>query len=100
MTSSLAEPRRYDALVKPKVLVVEDERVILDLLAEHLVRGGFDAQIAATIERATTASKTSAPDQILSKVTERSFRGSTASPGGSGWGLAIAPTDSSTAAGS
>jgi two-component system response regulator RegX3 len=54
--------------VKPKVLVVEDERAISEPLAEHLVREGFDAQVAATIEDATTAFEASAPDLILLDV--------------------------------
>jgi len=54
--------------VKPRVLVVEDERAISEPLAEHLVREGFDAQVAATIEDATAAFEASAPDLILLDV--------------------------------
>jgi len=54
--------------VKPKVLVVEDERAISEPLVEHLVREGFDAQVAATIEEATVAFEASAPDLILLDV--------------------------------
>ena len=68
MSISFAERRRYDALVKPKVLVVEDERAISEPLAEGLVREGFDAQVAATIEDASTVFEASAPDLILLDV--------------------------------
>lgn len=54
--------------MKPRVLVVEDERAISEPLAEHLVREGFDAQVAATIEDATAAFEASAPDLILLDV--------------------------------
>lgn len=54
--------------MKPKVLVVEDERAISEPLAEHLVREGFDAQVAATIEDATAAFEASPPDLILLDV--------------------------------
>ncbi len=54
--------------MKPKVLVVEDERAISEPLAEHLVREGFDAQVAATIEEATAAFEANAPDLILLDV--------------------------------
>ena len=54
--------------MKPRVLVVEDERAISEPLAEHLVREGFDAQVTATIEDATAAFEASPPDLILLDV--------------------------------
>jgi two-component system, OmpR family, response regulator RegX3 len=60
--------RRYDARVKPKVLVVEDERAISEPLAEHLDREGFETQVAGTIEAATASFNNGAPDLILLDV--------------------------------
>jgi len=54
--------------VKPKVLVVEDERAISDPLAEHLEREGFDAEVAGTIEDASKSWHATPPDLILLDV--------------------------------
>ena len=60
--------RRYDAGMKPRVLVVEDEPAISEPLAEHLIREGFDAEVAGTIEEATKAWRASPPDLVLLDV--------------------------------
>jgi two-component system response regulator RegX3 len=54
--------------MKPRVLVVEDERTISEPLVEHLRREGFDADIAATIEEATKTWRATSPDLILLDV--------------------------------
>jgi two-component system response regulator RegX3 len=54
--------------MKPRVLVVEDERAISEPLAEHLVREGFDAEVADTIEAASQAFEARPPDVILLDV--------------------------------
>ena len=54
--------------MKPKVLVVEDERTISEPLVEHLHREGFEAEVAGTIEDATKAWRATPPDLILLDV--------------------------------
>jgi two-component system response regulator RegX3 len=54
--------------MKPRVLVVEDEEAISEPLAEYLAREGFDAEVAPTLERATTSFMASAPDFVLLDV--------------------------------
>ncbi len=54
--------------MKPKVLVVEDEGAISVPLAEHLVREGFDPEVVGTIEAASAAFNSAAPDLILLDV--------------------------------
>jgi two-component system response regulator RegX3 len=54
--------------MKPRVLVVEDERAISEPLAEHLAREGFDAEVADTIEAASQAFEARPPDVILLDV--------------------------------
>src|SRR2546425_3853731 len=60
--------RRYHRLMKPRVLIVEDEDTISEPLAEHLIREGFDPEIAATVEQANEALGRSYPDLILLDV--------------------------------
>src|SRR5512145_2220749 len=54
--------------MKPRILVVEDERVISEPLAEHLERDGFDTEVAATLAEARAALERAAPDVILLDV--------------------------------
>jgi len=54
--------------MKPRVLVVEDEGAIFEPLSEHLVREGFDAEVASTIDTAREAWQRAAPDLILLDV--------------------------------
>ena len=54
--------------MKPRVLVVEDETAISEPLAEHLVREGFDAEVAGTLESGREAFARRAPDLILLDV--------------------------------
>jgi len=54
--------------MKPRVLVVEDEQAISEPLAEHLVREGFDPEVAGTLEAARTSFDRAAPDLILLDV--------------------------------
>jgi len=55
-------------MVKPRVLVVEDEAAISEPLAEHLAREGFDAEIADTLAAGSEAFTRAAPDLILLDV--------------------------------
>ena len=48
--------------------MVEDEAPISEPLAEHLIREGFDAEVAATLEAATDSFRRQAPDLILLDV--------------------------------
>ena len=54
--------------MKPRVLVVEDETAISEPLAEHLVREGFDTEVAGTLEAGREAFARRAPDLILLDV--------------------------------
>ena len=54
--------------MKPRVLVVEDEETISEPLAEHLVREGFDAEVAGTLKEAQEAFHRQEPDLILLDV--------------------------------
>ncbi len=54
--------------MKPRILVVEDERAISEPLAESLEREGFDAEVADTIASARDAYEGRPPDLILLDV--------------------------------
>ncbi|HZB87361.1 MAG TPA: response regulator [Terracidiphilus sp.] len=54
--------------VKPKVLVVDDERVIADTLATILNLSGFDAQAVYSGEKAVELAETFAPDMLITDV--------------------------------
>jgi CheY-like chemotaxis protein len=53
---------------KPKVLVVDDERVIADTLSMILNQSGFDARAIYSGERALELATTFAPDMLISDV--------------------------------
>ncbi|MGA2168447.1 MAG: response regulator [Terracidiphilus sp.] len=53
---------------KPKVLVVDDERVIADTLSMILNQSGFDARAVYSGERALELATTFAPDMLISDV--------------------------------
>jgi CheY-like chemotaxis protein len=53
---------------KPKVLVVDDERVIADSLAMILNQSGFEARAVYSGEKALEASPTFKPDMLISDV--------------------------------
>ncbi|MDR3736935.1 MAG: response regulator [Acidobacteriaceae bacterium] len=54
--------------VKPKVLVVDDERVIADTLAMILNQSGFDARSVYSGEKAVETAGTFAPDMLITDV--------------------------------
>lgn len=54
--------------MKSRALVVEDEPAISEPLVTHLVREGFDAEVAATIEDATASLLRERPDIVLLDV--------------------------------
>jgi two-component system, OmpR family, response regulator RegX3 len=54
--------------MKPRVLVIEDEKAISEPLAEHLVREGFDAEVTSTVKTASVAFRERLPDVILLDV--------------------------------
>ena len=53
---------------KPKVLVVDDERVIADTLAMILNQSGFEARAAYSAEKALELGTTFTPDMLISDV--------------------------------
>ncbi len=53
---------------KPKVLVVDDERVIADTLAMILNQSGFDASAVYSGEKALELAATLQPDMFISDV--------------------------------
>src|SRR5919201_1825771 len=55
-------------MLETHVLIVEDEPGISEPLSSHLVREGFDAQIAPSVEAARAALRGSSPDLILLDV--------------------------------
>ncbi|HEX6231378.1 MAG TPA: response regulator transcription factor [Actinomycetota bacterium] len=54
--------------MKPRILMVEDERAISEPLAESLEREGFDPEVAATLEAARDAYHRQPPDLVLLDV--------------------------------
>lgn len=54
--------------VKPKVLVVDDERVIADTLAMILNQSGFDARATYSGEKAVELASTLTPDMLITDV--------------------------------
>ena len=54
--------------MRPRILVVEDEEVISEPLAEYLERDGFDTEVTATLAEARSALERAAPDVILLDV--------------------------------
>jgi two-component system, OmpR family, response regulator RegX3 len=52
-------------LQRPRVLLVEDERAIIDPLREALDREGFDAGVATSAREALGAARSSSPDLVL-----------------------------------
>jgi DNA-binding response OmpR family regulator len=57
-----------ETLVKPKVLVADDERVIADTLAIILNQSGFEATAVYTGENAVETARTLKPDMLISDV--------------------------------
>jgi two-component system response regulator RegX3 len=62
------EPSGTISLVKPRILVVEDEQAISEPLAESLQREGFDPEVAPTLAVAREACDRQIPDLILLDV--------------------------------
>jgi DNA-binding response OmpR family regulator len=58
----------HENRVKPKVLVVDDERVIADTLAMILNQSGFDARAVYSGEKAVEMASTFAPDMLITDV--------------------------------
>jgi len=58
----------HENRVKPKVLVVDDERVIADTLAMILNQSGFDARAVYSGEKAVDMASTFAPDMLITDV--------------------------------
>ena len=54
--------------MKPKVLVVDDERVIADTLAMILNQSGFEARTAYAGEKAVELAGTFQPDMLITDV--------------------------------
>jgi len=63
-----AQERMPEANIKPKILVVDDERVIADTLAMILNQSGFDARAIYSGEGALELPSTFAPDILISDV--------------------------------
>ena len=58
----------HENRVKPKVLVVDDERVIADTLAMILNQSGFDARAVYSGEKAVEMASTFTPDMLITHV--------------------------------
>jgi len=54
--------------VKPRILLVEDEKAISEPLVTHLAREGFDAEVAGSIAEADDALVRRPPDLVLLDV--------------------------------
>jgi len=61
-------PGRHAPLVKPKILVVDDERVIADTITEILNESGFDATPAYSGDAAIKVIQENCPDVVLTDV--------------------------------
>jgi CheY-like chemotaxis protein len=57
-----------ETILKPKVLVADDERVIADTLTMILNQSGFDARAVYSGEKALELATTFAPDMLISDV--------------------------------
>jgi CheY-like chemotaxis protein len=60
---------------KPRVLVVDDERVIADTLATILNQNGFEASAVYTGAEAVARARTSRPDLVISDVIMQDMNG-------------------------
>jgi CheY-like chemotaxis protein len=60
---------------KPRVLVVDDERVIADTLATILNQNGFEASAVYTGAEAVVRARTSRPDLVISDVIMQDMNG-------------------------
>ena len=60
---------------KPRVLVVDDERVIADTLATILNQNGFEASAAYTGAEAVVRARASRPDLVISDVIMQDMNG-------------------------
>jgi CheY-like chemotaxis protein len=60
---------------KPRVLVVDDERVIADTLATILNQNGFDASAVYTGTAAVDSARSSRPDLVISDVIMQDMNG-------------------------
>jgi CheY-like chemotaxis protein len=58
----------HENRVKPKVLVVDDERVIADTLAMILNQSGFDARAVYSGEKAVELASAFTPDMLITDV--------------------------------
>jgi CheY-like chemotaxis protein len=58
----------HENRVKPKVLVVDDERVIADTLAMILNQSGFEARAVYSGEKAVEMASTFSPDMLITDV--------------------------------
>lgn len=64
----IVQERMPETRSKPKVLVVDDERVIADTLAMILNQSGFDARAIYSGEGAVELASTFEPDMLISDV--------------------------------
>jgi len=69
VTSSNGQP------FKPRVLVVDDERVIADTLATILNQNGFEASAVYTGAEAVVRARASRPDLVISDVIMQDMNG-------------------------
>ncbi len=60
---------------KPRVLVVDDERVIADTLATILNQNGFEATAVYTGSEAVSRARSSRPDLVISDVIMQDMNG-------------------------
>ena len=58
----------HENRIKPKVLVVDDERVIADTLAMILNQSGFDARATYSGEKAVELASSFVPDMLITDV--------------------------------
>jgi DNA-binding response OmpR family regulator len=54
--------------MKPKIIVVDDDKLICELYAEHLIQNGFMAYTAFSVREALDRIKRHKPDLILTDV--------------------------------
>jgi len=66
MTTTLTEPvRTMPAMPRPRILIIEDERALTDVLAYNLEREGYDVTVAHDGKEGLRKAQMQTPDVIL-----------------------------------
>src|SRR2546429_285545 len=64
-TATLAEPTRTVAMARPRILIIEDERGLTDVLSYNLQREGYETIVAHDGQEGLRKAQTLLPEMIL-----------------------------------